>query len=101
MEVHPKPKSIAHEKPMFSKRLALVIVTLISVSTIDAAQVPDTIFEGIARRDIGPAIMSGRTVDFAVYEDDPSIFYIASAGGGLLKTVNGGATVENGFDSAP
>ena len=53
MEVHPKPKSIAREKPMFSKRLALVIVTLISVSTIAAAQVPDTIFDGIARRDVG------------------------------------------------
>ena len=43
--------------------------------------------------------MAGRTVDFAVYEDDPSIFYAASVSGGLLKTINGGNTWENVFDS--
>ena len=43
--------------------------------------------------------MAGRVTDFAVYEDDPSIFYVASAGGGLLKTINGGNTWENVFDS--
>ena len=43
--------------------------------------------------------MSGRVTDLAVYEDDPSIFYVASASGGLLKTINGGNTWENVFDS--
>jgi photosystem II stability/assembly factor-like uncharacterized protein len=45
--------------------------------------------------------MSGRVVDLAVFEDDPSIFYAASASGGLLKTGNGGASWTNVFDSQP
>src|SRR4029079_16124541 len=68
-------------------------------ATAAAAQVPESIFDGIARRDIGPAVMAGRVTDFAVDEDDPSIFYGASASRGLLKTINGGNTWENVFDS--
>ena len=37
--------------------------------------------------------MSGRVTDLAVYEEDRSIFYVASASGGLLKTVNGGGVL--------
>src|SRR5205085_2920487 len=39
-------------------------------------------------RCIGPANMSGRVVDVAVYEKEPRIMYVASASGGLWKTVN-------------
>lgn len=49
-------------------------------------------------RFIGPANMSGRIVDLAVYEADPSIFYVATASGGLLKTTNNGTTFEHQFD---
>ena len=83
---------------MVSRRYVFLMVYVLS-ATAAAAQVPETIFDGIARRDVGPAIMAGRVTDFAVYEDDPSIFYVASAGGGLLKTTNGGNTWENVFDS--
>jgi photosystem II stability/assembly factor-like uncharacterized protein len=76
----------------------VLIVLLLPVSTA-LAQVADAVFDGIARREIGPAIMSGRITDLAVYEDDPAIFYVASAGGGLLKTVNGGATWQNVFEN--
>lgn len=47
---------------------------------------------------IGPANMSGRIVDLAVYEANPKIYYVASASGGLLKTVNNGVTFEHQFD---
>ncbi len=83
---------------MVTRRIAILIVSLLCAATA-AAQVPDSIFDGITRREIGPAIMSGRVVDFAVYQDDPSIFYAASASGGLLKTINGGATWTNVFDA--
>jgi photosystem II stability/assembly factor-like uncharacterized protein len=83
---------------MFIRSVALLTVAVLSTGTA-VAQIPESIFDGITRRDIGPAIMSGRVVDLAVYEDDPSIFYAASASGGLLKTVNGGATWENVFDT--
>lgn len=55
-------------------------------------------FQGLALRDIGPAIMGGRIDDFAVVETDPSTFYTATASGGVFKTINGGVTFEPVFD---
>ena len=57
-------------------------------------------------RSIGPAVTSGRVVDFAVPEGPKSqvggrlgeLFYVASASGGVWKTVNGGTTWEPIFD---
>jgi photosystem II stability/assembly factor-like uncharacterized protein len=83
---------------MFPRRVAVLVLSVLCASSA-AAQVPDSIFDGIARREIGPAVMSGRVADFAVFEDDPDIFYVASASGGLLKTTNGGASWENVFAS--
>jgi len=45
-------------------------------------------------RSIGPATMSGRISDLAVYEKNPSIYYVAAAHGGVWKTVNNGTTFE-------
>src|SRR6185436_12368987 len=39
-------------------------------------------------RAIGPAGMGGRITDFAVVESDPTTYWVATAGGGLLKTTN-------------
>ena len=47
---------------------------------------------GLRARDIGPAVMSGRIVDLAVVEVDPTVFYVASATGGLWKTTNNAVT---------
>ena len=57
-------------------------------------------------RSIGPAVTSGRVVDFAVPEGPKSqigerlgeLFYVASASGGVWKTANGGTTWEPIFD---
>jgi photosystem II stability/assembly factor-like uncharacterized protein len=49
-------------------------------------------------RCIGPANMSGRVTAISVYEADPSTFFVATASGGLLKTVNNGITFEHQFD---
>src|SRR5262245_17702828 len=48
-------------------------------------------------RGIGPANMGGRVTDFAVVESDPTTFWVATAGGGLLKTTNNGTTFEHQF----
>jgi Sortilin, neurotensin receptor 3, len=53
---------------------------------------------GFPFRSIGPAIMGGRIDDFAVVENRPSTFYVATAAGGLWKTVNNGVTLEPVFD---
>jgi photosystem II stability/assembly factor-like uncharacterized protein len=55
-------------------------------------------FKGLKFRCIGPALTSGRVVDFAVNPNDRSQYYVASASGGVWKTVNAGTTWEPLFD---
>lgn len=59
------------------------------------------LFNGLHFRNIGPAVMSGRIVDLAVVEEDPVVFYVASATGGLWKTENNGVTFEPVFQDQP
>jgi photosystem II stability/assembly factor-like uncharacterized protein len=53
-----------------------------------------TEFEGLHFRSIGPATMSGRISDLAVYEPNPAIYYVGTAHGGVFKTVNNGTLFE-------
>ena len=50
-------------------------------------------------RSIGPTRQSGRVVDFAVPLQEPYTFYVATASGGLWKTVNNGTTFSPIFDN--
>src|SRR5262249_53226229 len=49
-------------------------------------------------RSIGPAGMGGRITSISVFEADPSTYWVATAGGGLLKTENHGITFTHQFD---
>jgi len=49
-------------------------------------------------RSIGPALTSGRISDFAVNPKNPSEIYVASASGGVWKTINAGTTFTPIFD---
>ena len=49
-------------------------------------------FNNLHFRSIGPAVMSGRFSDIAVFEKNPKIFYVASSHSGLWKTINDGVT---------
>ncbi len=51
-------------------------------------------FDHLRFRNIGPATMGGRIDDFAVLESNPAVFYVATATGGLWKTMNAGTTWE-------
>src|SRR4026209_965389 len=55
-------------------------------------------FKRMEFRNIGPALMGGRIDDFAVVESRPSTYYVATASGGVWKTVNNGATFDPIFD---
>jgi hypothetical protein len=57
-------------------------------------------FKSLHFRSIGPASMSGRIADFAVYEANPAIYYVATAHGGLWKTTSNGATFTPQFQDA-
>ncbi|HJZ66639.1 MAG TPA: glycosyl hydrolase [Blastocatellia bacterium] len=56
-------------------------------------------FAGLRFREIGPASPAGRIDDFAVLESNPAVFYVATATGGLWKTVNQGTTFTTVFDN--
>jgi photosystem II stability/assembly factor-like uncharacterized protein len=51
-------------------------------------------FDSLYFRSIGPATMSGRISDLAVYEANPAMFYVATSHGGVWKTINNGTTWE-------
>ena len=59
---------------------------------------PESWVKALSWRCIGPASMGGRIVAVSVYEADPSTWWIATASGGLLKTINNGVTFEHQFD---
>lgn len=62
-------------------------------SSLDVTQMLRT----LTPRELGPTTMGGRISDIGVYEQDPRIFYVASASGGLWKTTNGGLTFSPTF----
>jgi photosystem II stability/assembly factor-like uncharacterized protein len=49
-------------------------------------------------RPIGPANMGGRITSLAVFDADPTCYYVATASGGLLKTENNGSSFTHQFD---
>src|SRR5262245_4157583 len=63
----------------------------LSAAAQDTSPLPQ-ILHVLKPRCIGPANMSGRITEVAVYEKEPRIQYVASATGGLWKTTNHGTT---------
>lgn len=59
-----------------------------------------SIVKNIALKNIGPSIMSGRVVDLAVNNENPTEFYVAYATGGLWYTNNNGTTFEPVMDNS-
>ncbi len=56
-------------------------------------------FSGLALRNLGPALTSGRITDFALHPSDPHTWYVVAASGGVWKTRNEGTTWTPIFDS--
>jgi photosystem II stability/assembly factor-like uncharacterized protein len=57
------------------------------------------LLRGIELRSIGPALTTGRIQDIEIDPRNPSVWYVASAFGGLWKTENRGVTFTPIFDS--
>ena len=55
-------------------------------------------FNGLRFRSLGPAFTSGRIVGFAVDPNNSARYFVASASGGVWKTVNNGTTWTPVFD---
>ncbi len=83
---------------MLLKKATILILLLGSFFLIRAQEIDMNLFHGLKPRNIGPAGMSGRVTAIAVDKDNPEVFYIGSASGGLWKTSSGGVRFEPVFD---
>jgi photosystem II stability/assembly factor-like uncharacterized protein len=64
----------------------------------DGVKVDTNTFGAIEARHIGPAITSGRIAAIDGVASDPRIIYVGAAGGGVWKSINGGASFKPVFD---
>jgi photosystem II stability/assembly factor-like uncharacterized protein len=76
----------------------LLAGALLTPSRAAETTLPPAWLKPLTWRCIGPANMGGRITALAVYEADPTTFWIATASGGLLKTNNNGISFEHQFD---
>ena len=83
------------------RSVILAAITLASIGIY--AQAPANaqvkLPENLPWRAIGPAIMGGRINDFAVVDTDPNTYYVATAAGGIFKTINNGTTFKPIFEN--
>jgi photosystem II stability/assembly factor-like uncharacterized protein len=83
--------------------LCLMILVFTAAPPAGAAQekaaVPDyaEMIQTFEMRNIGPAIMGGRVVDFAVVENNTAVIYAAIGPSGVWKSINAGITWEPAF----
>lgn len=66
--------------------------------TLISQNLPQNLLTGIQARSIGPAGMSGRVTAIDVVLQQPDVWYIGTATGGVWKTENGGITFDPIFD---
>jgi photosystem II stability/assembly factor-like uncharacterized protein len=71
--------------------------SIIGRQSAPPASVPAGPFDSLRWRSIGPAAMSGRVADVAIYEPNSNIWYVGTAHGGIWKTINNGTTFEPQF----
>ncbi len=72
---------------------------LVSGQTGDPGAPADDLLRGIELRSLGPALVSGRIQDITIDPRNRSVWYVASAFGGLWKTTNRGITFTPIFDA--
>ncbi|SNR16712.1 hypothetical protein [Tenacibaculum jejuense] len=75
---------------------SLVVST--SVTAQDIVLKGKELFGNLKARHIGPALMSGRIIDLENHPTNPKIIYTGTAGGGVWKSENAGATFTPIFD---
>jgi photosystem II stability/assembly factor-like uncharacterized protein len=81
--------------------LPLCVLVFLSALAQPAAQAQPTdqaLFDAFSWRNIGPANMGGRVVDIEAVDADFARVFLASASGGVWKSVNAGTTWQPIFD---
>src|SRR5918994_38617 len=89
---------------MTRRVLSAVLATGVASAALIGAQEPPGLtanaLKALELRSIGPALTTGRVQDVEIDPKNPSVWYVASAFGGLWKTENRGITFAPVFDSA-
>ena len=86
------------------KKNNLILVGLLMLSTATSFSQEKIVLKGkelfgdINARHIGPALMSGRITDMETHPTNNKILYTATAGGGVWKSNDGGASFNPIFD---
>jgi len=80
------------------KILVLFLISNAVANAQDAVTKGKELFGDLRARHIGPALMSGRISDLETHPTNDRVLYIGTAGGGVWKSSNGGATVNSIFD---
>ena len=81
-------------------RVWLLLIALMLLCVPFLAQAPDpSLLQDLRWRNIGPANMQGRVTDIEALDSDYRHVLVASASGGVFKSVNAGTTWEPIFDS--
>ncbi len=84
-------------KSFLSAVAACAVAGILTVSAFAA----DQPLANMKWREIGPAVSGGRTAAVAGTPQDPNLYYVGTAGGGVWKSENGGATWTPVFDKEP
>jgi len=106
------------QEGLVRRTLLGIAVGIVSLSIVPAAQKPGTppapagtqatapkllvnesSLSGLAFRNIGPAILSGRISDIAIHPSKRHVWYVTVGSGGVWKTENAGTTWTPVFDS--
>ena len=104
---HKRQSPVFRTRPTMHTRVSLALQTLLVSGTATSAlgaqggQLSPELIKGIEFRSIGPGFVTGRIADVEIDPKDPNVWYVATAFGGLWKTVNRGVSFEPIFDEGP
>jgi len=85
----------------FSQQPATLVAQVENGLTQKAELTQNSLVKNLPFKSIGPTVMSGRVVDFAVNPNNPIEFYVGYASGGVWYTKNNGTSFSPIFDSSP
>src|SRR6266545_7057093 len=77
---------------------AVAAAATISLSGQPGTSLDSQTLKGLELRSLGPALATGRVQDVEIDPKNPSVWYVATAFGGLWKTTNRGITFTPIFD---
>jgi photosystem II stability/assembly factor-like uncharacterized protein len=84
----------------------LGVCSILCCAASGLAQTPDqdhvaaNVFGQMTWKELGPVAFGGRIVDIAVHPQNPSVFWLAAASGGLWKSTNAGISFTPQFQDA-